>query len=78
MRDNIQDALRKGRMVSTIRELHASQTHCLRGHAFDEYGRRDRRGQRECLLCTKLRNRSRYRPELRKQLFPTTEEQADA
>jgi hypothetical protein len=74
MRDNIQDALRKGRMVSTIRELHANQTHCLRGHAFAEHGRRDSRGFRSCLLCTKLRNRSRYRPELRQQLFPTKEQ----
>ena len=33
----------------------AKQTHCKRGHAFDEHGVVDNRGSRKCLTCQRLR-----------------------
>lgn len=36
----------------------SSKTHCIRGHAFDEHGYRNNKGNRQCRLCTRMRQKS--------------------
>lgn len=51
----------------TIPARHAAQTHCGRGHIFDEantYVRKD--GRRSCRACDAARCRAAYQPRVRK------------
>lgn len=62
-RDNLRDAARKGRLFR-LASYYESQTHCKRGHPFNDQNtlaRRDRCGRRECRACRDARNAARYR-----------------
>lgn len=53
--DNTRDAARKGRLHNS------GKTHCKRGHPFDaENTGIDRRGDRFCITCAKIRGRQWY------------------
>lgn len=53
-RDNVFDAIRKGRYLDNGKE-NSSKTHCLRGHEFTEENTYLYRGRRYCKACWRLR-----------------------
>lgn len=53
--------VRRGTAPEATRERRASQTHCKRGHAFDEENTRvDANGYRLCLTCKRIAAREHY------------------
>lgn len=55
-RENIRDMMAKGR--HSVMSVRASQTHCIRGHAFDAVNTNYKQdGRRQCKACKIIRNR---------------------
>lgn len=56
---NSRDMMAKGRWWHPVNERESAQTHCLRGHPFDEENTRRHRGRRICRACQKWRRLSK-------------------
>ena len=54
--DNTADMFKKGRNRK-IEE----QTHCIRGHSYEEVGSYGYNGRKNCRACKKIRNEARYK-----------------
>ena len=64
--DHLEAVTRKVNLLrgNTIPAAKARQTHCLKGHAFDEINTRiNNRGTRECKQCSRERQRKRPIPD---------------
>jgi hypothetical protein len=60
-RENVQDAVRKGRLDTSNLIRRGEWTHCKRGHEFTpENTRINKKGARECRQCSSRRNRENW------------------
>ena len=54
------EAVTPGENIRRGRTGHTIRTHCKRGHAFAEFGRKDVTGHNQCKLCDRMRSKSSY------------------